>query len=270
MTNHSPELQEVLNLLQKKEKLVAMLAPSFPVDFPYPEIAGKLKRTGFDKVVEVATGAYETNRQTLLLLLKNPHKRYITSPCPSIVRLIKTKYPHLRQFVAQASSPMVNTAILTKEIYPKHRPVFVGPCLTKKLEAKEYPHLKIIVLTFKELFQIFDLLNIKDNPKDSSAKFDLVKGHTRLYPLSGGLAESAEINELLSEGEYEVISGLKESEEALSRFEKNQNIRLLDILFCPGGCVSGPGIHSQVPLEKRREPIIRHWAKYCSRIHNYK
>lgn len=269
MTNFSPELKETLDLLQKKAKLVAMLAPSFPIDFPYPQIAGKLRRAGFDKVVEVAAGAYETNRQTLLLLLKNTQKRYITSPCPSIVRLVRTKFPHLVKFLASAYSPMVNTAILTHEFFPQHRPVFIGPCLTKKLEAKEFPHLKIIALTFKELVQLFEILNIKDRPQDSQAKFDLVKGHTRLYPLSGGLAESAEINELLSEDQYEVVSGLTESEKSLTRFEQNPAIRLLDILFCPGGCVSGPGIHSKIPLKKRREPIIRHWAKYCSRIHNH-
>ena len=85
----STEQQEVINLLKNQGKLLVMLAPSFPVQFNYPQIAGCLKRLGFEFVVEVAVGAAETNRQLLELIKKYPTKRFITSPCPSIVRFIK-------------------------------------------------------------------------------------------------------------------------------------------------------------------------------------
>lgn len=64
----TPEIKELISLLNKKTKTVALLAPSFLVDFSYPEIVGMLKRLGFKYVVEVAAGAIETNRQLLALM----------------------------------------------------------------------------------------------------------------------------------------------------------------------------------------------------------
>src|SRR4030042_3890546 len=99
MSEVSPELKEFLQALEEKREMVAMLAPSFPIDFPYPGIVGKLKRLGFSYVLEVARGAEEVN-QELLRLMENPKARYITSPCPTIVRLVRTKYSHLAQYLA--------------------------------------------------------------------------------------------------------------------------------------------------------------------------
>ena len=45
---------QLLKLIKNKEKMVAMLAPSFLIDFSYPEIIGMLKRLGFEYVVEVS------------------------------------------------------------------------------------------------------------------------------------------------------------------------------------------------------------------------
>ena len=74
--NLTPEIKEFLNLLDKKTKMVAMVAPSFPVDFKYPDIVGMLKRLGFKYVAEVAKGAIETNKQLLALMKLHPDKRY--------------------------------------------------------------------------------------------------------------------------------------------------------------------------------------------------
>lgn len=88
----SPELELLLELIStRKEKLTAMLAPSFAIDFSYPEVVGKLKRAGFTYVVEVARGAVDTNSQVIEELSKDKSERVITSPCPSCVRYIKAQ-----------------------------------------------------------------------------------------------------------------------------------------------------------------------------------
>ena len=214
MEKHSPELQTFLQLLAKKEALTAMLAPSFPIDFSYPEIVGKLKRLGFKYVVEVARGAMETNQQLLELLRNNPQGRFITAPCP-----------------------------------------------VKRFEAKEdYPELGIVVLTYKEIIKAFELKKLKEDPTDKLAFFDIVGPPTRLYPISGGLAQSSGLNSLLTDEEYDVISGLALSKQSLEDFPKNQRIKVLDILFCEGGCILGQGIVSQLSAKERREKIISPWA----------
>lgn len=238
-----------------------MLAPSFPIDFSYPEIVGKLKRLGFSFVVEVSRGAMETNRQLLELIKNNPRGRYITSPCPAVVRLIRHRYPQLEPFLAPTASPMANTAKLVLEKYPGARPIFIGPCPAKRFEAKEdYPELGIVVLTFKEIKKVLKIKETGEDPGDSLASFDLVGAETRLYPISGGLTESSGLIDLLTDPEYDVVSGPKLVRQGLEDFQRNKEMRVLDILFCQDGCITGQGIKSSLPVKERREKVISHWS----------
>jgi len=256
----TPETEKLLALLEKKEKLVAMLAPSFVVDFSYPQIIGMLKRLGFKYVVEVARGAKETNRQLLALMKLHPEKRFITSPCPAIVRLIRNKYPELLPFLAKIDSPMSATAKIVLKKYPSCKRVFIGPCFAKKFEAKEdWPQLDILVLTFKELNEIFEIKGISPIPEDKNEHFDIASKETRLYPISGGLAQSSGIIRSLTDLQYDVVSGPKLAEEFLKKFPYQTDLKVLDILYCEGGCINGAGIISKESLDKRRQRVIAHW-----------
>ncbi len=257
----TPETEKLLEFIDKKEKLVAMLAPSFLVDFPYPEIIGMLKRLGFKYIVEVSAGAQKTNKQLLALLKIRPYNRYITSPCPVIVRLIRRKYPHLLSFLAPTDSPMSATAKIVAKKYPSCKKVFIGPCFAKKLEAKEdRANLEILVLTYKEIDRIFKMKNITPKKSDKSFKFDIIGKETRLYPISGGLAQSSGIIRTFTDTEYDVISGPKLVEKVLQEFLYKPELRVLDVLFCEGGCINGPAVITKDSLDKRREKIIGFWA----------
>ncbi len=261
MNNYSPELNEFLNLLDKKSRMLAMLAPSFIIDFNYPQIISSLKKLGFSYVLEVARGAQETNRQLKDLLQKYPNRRFITSPCPTTVRLIKSKYPHLLDNLAKIDSPMSATAKLASVKYPGYRPVFIGPCIAKKLESKEdWPELKILVLTYKELKEAFKIRNVAEAEKEELVFFDEAGKSTRMYPVSGGLAHSAGLNDILTDEEYDVISGRELVEKTLGEFPQSK-LRLLDILYCDGGCISGPGIVSGLDINQKRQKVISYWAK---------
>jgi len=256
------EIKELLNLIEKKSKTVAMLAPSFPVDFSYPEIVGMLKRLGFKYVVEVAAGAIETNRQLHALLKLHPHKRYITNPCASIVRLVKNKYPDLVPFLTPIDSPMIATAKIVAKKYPNYKKVYIGPCLVKKIEAREdHPELKILVLTYKEIAEVFKIKNISGKKSDKSSSFDIVGKETRLYPISGGLAQSSGLTKKLTDPEYDVISGLKLAEKAIQEFLDKPELKVLDILFCEGGCINGAGVITKDSLDRRRQKIITYWNR---------
>ena len=261
MENTTPEIKELLNLLSKKSKLAAMLAPSFPIDFSYPEIIGMLKRLGFKYVAEVARGAAETNRQLLALLKLHPHGRYITSPCPTIVRLIRNKYPELTSFLAPIDSPMIATAKIVSKKYPNYKKVFIGPCFAKKAEAKEdHSELDILVLTYKEIKKVFEIKNISPRKSDKSLSFDITGQNTRLYPVSGGLAQSSGLTRNLTDAEYDVISGPKLAEKTLQKFPTQIHLKVLDILYCEGGCINGPGTVTKDSLDRRRQKIITHWT----------
>ncbi len=249
---------KLVELLKKKVKLVAMLAPSFPIMYEYPQIVGRLKRLGFSYVVEVAVGAKKTNEEVLTLLKNNPGSRFIASPCASFVRLVRKKHPQLLPYLAfKADSPMVATAKIVREKYPGFKPVFIGPCIVKKLESSEdYSELDILVVNYKELDSVLQQLGIVDDPEDVNSLFDMSEKSTRIYPMDAGLTDTSGIRNILNEDEIMVVSGWKNCETALEEFEKNQKIRFLDILFCDGGCINGPGISSNLNLEERKKKII--------------
>lgn len=255
------EAKQLIDLLTAKEiSLTAMLAPAFIIDFPFPQIVGKLKRLGFKYVVEVALGAIDTNRQALEELKKHPEKRLITSPCPNIYQMIKSRYPALDKYLSKADSPMIAIARIVKEKFPLTKPVFIGPCLVKKIEAARYPELEILSITFKDLVQVFEYFKITAQPDDEKAAFDLATCNTRIYPISGGLAETAGIDRFLSKDEYRVVSGFQQVLESLDEFSRNPKLRFLDLLFCYGGCINGLGIvNIDLPLKERKNKVLDFW-----------
>lgn len=252
------ELEELISLLNKKEKLVAMLAPSFPIMFDYPGIITRLKKLGFSYVMEVSLGAMKTNQELVDLLKKNPEARYITTPCPTIVRMVKKQMPeYAKYFTHGVDSPMVATAKIAHEHFPGYRPVFIGPCLVKKMEAKEdVPELGIVVVTYNEMLSVFEKFGIGVEI-NSTDKFDLAgPGDTRLYPVDGGLAHSSGVLNNFGEEAVKIVSGWKNCLQAIRDFDKDTKVRLLDILFCDGGCIGGPGIKSSLDTQQRKQKIL--------------
>lgn len=249
--------------LKNKEKLVAMIAPSFVIMFEYPAIITMLRKLGFSYVVEVAVGARKTNEELKRAIEENPDKKYITSPCPTVVRMIKKQFPHLVKYLPpNVDSPMVATAKIVAEKYPGYRPVFIGPCIVKKLEASEdRPELNILVVTYAELLDVFARFNIQKetNPDD---KFDIEEaGLPRIYSIDGGLSHSGGLCLLFKKNEIKVVSNWKNCLEVLKNFESDTEVKLLDILFCDGGCIGGPGIKSDLMREQREQKILEFWAK---------
>lgn len=252
------EIDSLIQALSEKKKLVAMLAPSFPIVFSYPSIITMLRKLGFAYVVEVSLGAEKTNEELAELLKNNPNNRYITSPCPTVVRMVRQQMPqYAKYFTINVDSPMVATAKIVKEKYPDCQPVFIGPCIVKKLEAKEdHPELNILVVTYSELTQIFTQFNIQEE-SGVQDQFDLgEKGMTKIYPIDGGLSHSSGLIQGLQTGEVQIVSGWENCKEAIKNFDLNPKVRLLDILFCEGGCIGGPGIKSTLNTEERKKKIL--------------
>lgn len=252
------EIQTLIDLLTQKAKLAAMLAPSFPVVFPYPKIITMLRKLGFTYVAEVAAGAEKTNQELAKLMEQNPNTRYITSPCPTIVRMVKKTMPQYTKYFTQGvDSPMVATAKMVREKYPDYRPVFIGPCVLKKMEAKEdVPELNILAVTYQELSRVFTRFGVMEE-SNSTDKFDIAaSGVTRIYPMDGGLAYSSGLVYRMKPGEVKIVSGVRNNIAAIKEFDTNPNIKLMDILNCPGGCISGPGINSSLTTSERRQKLI--------------
>jgi len=257
----TPDAQKLVELLKHKQQLAAMIAPSFPIMYKENELIAKLRVIGFTYVLEVAAGAKRTNEAVLKALRDDSNARFITSPCPSFVRFVRTKFPQYEKYLAeQVDSPMIATARIANEMYPGFQPVFIGPCNVKKLESsQDYPELNILVITYKELEEVFAAVQagIEDTQQ---ASFDVSEVSTKIYPYDGGLTDSSGVRDILSDDEIRVVSGWKACEEALTEFESNPKIRLVDILFCEGGCINGPGVVSGLSIEDRKKKIQEYYT----------
>jgi iron only hydrogenase large subunit-like protein len=246
--------KEVENLkFPLRSKYVAMLAPSFVVEFPYPRIISKLKELGFDKVVELTFGAKMVNRDYHKKIAKS--KTFlISSACPGIVETIRTKLPNYENNLVRVDSPMIATGKICKKVYPKHKIVFISPCHYKKIEASKSMYIDFVI-DYSELENLFKKYKIRSsNKKINFDKF--YNDYTKIYPLSGALGKTAHLKGIICKEEIKNISGIF----GVINFLKNpdKKIKFLDVLFCKGGCIGGPCVVSKLSLEGRKKKILRY------------
>ncbi len=268
----TPELQTLVDALNH-EKIACLLAPSFPVDFQYPDIILNLKMIGVQKVVELTYAAKLINMEYEKILKENPDKRYICPNCPTVVKMIEFKYPELKEYIIDVASPMViMDRFVKKQYWSDYKTLFIGPCFAKKMEAKTYGI--DYAITFKELQDIFT--HNKENtiePKeftysvteDGTPDFDkFYNDYTKVYPLAWGVADSLHVKSIVDKSQILIVDGPKNLDAGFQAFKNNLNIRFLDILACEWWCIGGPGMMSKEPLEDRKQKVLD-YKQYCKK-----
>jgi iron only hydrogenase large subunit-like protein len=263
----SKELVDLLKVLQTK-RCVCLLAPSFIVDFKYPKIIKTLKKLGFAKVAELTFAAKMINSE-YRNLLKTSKKPIICANCPSIVKAIENKYPEYKENIADIASPMVIMGRFIKNHFEeKNICVFIGPCITKKIEALENPKDIDYAITFKELQQMIDyakknklFVDLKGRQTKDFDKY--YNDYTKIYPLPGAVAQTMHAKNILSEKQTLTCEGPENIDKTIKKITKN--IKFVDMLFCHGGCVGGPGIISEKDI-KYRENKVKKYRDACRKI----
>ncbi|MDD4382484.1 MAG: [Fe-Fe] hydrogenase large subunit C-terminal domain-containing protein [Candidatus Dojkabacteria bacterium] len=250
----------------KKYRFVCLLAPSFASEFDYPDIIYRLRKLGFDQVVELTFGAKMINHVYYEILKesidKKEEKTWIASPCPTLVNFIRVKYPNLVKNLVPVHSPMGAMSLICKKFYPKHKQVFIGPCITKKLEAGEIGTVDY-VLTFKELEEMLEenKIPLKITESKYCITFDkFYNDYTKIYPISGGLSDTLHYDDLLKDKDILVLEGLNDIIKVLDNFKDGcyKNYKFLDILNCKGGCINGPGMIGERSVSERRKRILKY------------
>jgi iron only hydrogenase large subunit-like protein len=238
-----------------KGKYVAMLAPSFVVDFSYPKIISQFRDLGFDKVVELTFGAKMINREYHKILEKSK-KLMISTVCRGIVETIKEKFPTYKKNLIPVDSPMIATAKICKKIYPRHKTVFISPCNFKKIESQNSPYVDYAI-DYKELQKLLEnnkLANRKHSKKSFEIFDKFYNDYTKIYPLAGGLSKTAHLKNILNSDETIIMGGIEEVTKFLNNPDKK--IKFLDVTFCKGGCIGGPCIVSKLPLNLKRKKVL--------------
>lgn len=254
-------LQEKIDLI-KNNNAVAMLAPTFAIDFKYPNIIGMLRKLGFEKVTELTFGARMVNWAYANYIKEHKDQKFfIASPCPTVVAMIQSQYPELIKYLMPIVSPMIAMAKVHKKFNKNCKVVFISPCWAKEnIEAPKVEEIDAVI-TLQDLKQIFDQEKIEEEDFTKKYYFDsFIREYTKIYPISGGLASTSHIQKLFKKGEILITDGV---ENLKNYFEEIKNgtskYRFFDVLNCDGGCIGGPAINRQdIPIEKRKEIIFEY------------
>ena len=127
---------------------------------------------GFTQVKEVAVGADMTvisEAEEYVEKVEHGDQKLLTSSCcPAFVATVKRHAPALADCISDTVSPMVARSKAVKHNDPGAITVFVGPCIAKKVEAREHPDEIDYSLTFEELKCMMDSQGI--NPAELEAE----------------------------------------------------------------------------------------------------
>jgi nitrogen-specific signal transduction histidine kinase/Fe-S-cluster-containing hydrogenase component 2 len=241
-------------------RVAALLAPSFPAGFDEApaQVAGAFRQAGFDYVVEVAQGADLVSDEYRRYLEEHPTGVHIATACPAVVEYVRKYHPGMADRLVPIVSPMVATALAVKELYGDDvRCVFVGPCVAKKAEARDPRLARLIdeVLTIPEAQRLLAERGAPAAGAEPGGWDPPHAGRARVFPLPGGLLDSAGLDRGILDPDVLVVSGHDETIEVLDGLAGADTgaTLLVEALMCRG-CYCGPGISSDEPglLRKRR------------------
>lgn len=248
---------QIIKKLLKGSRITALsLAPSFYANYPDKtpeELAGALKRAGFDVIAETAQGA-EVLSPLLREELSANNNPIISSSCPGVVNLIEKHYPELIPHLSSLLSPASIHALYLKEKYGQDvQVIFAGPCLAKIDEAFNSNSSIDYVLTFEQLDKI--LTDGNCFPGQPQQLDEYSQGKAVAYPVEQGAVRAAgfgdDYNQALNG------SGLEECISILQDLKSGTlNTRFIELLICQGGCINGPFMSRENSIASRKQTIL--------------
>lgn len=238
-----------LNAVEKKQKIVAIVAPAVAASFPdtYLNLNGWLKSIGVSAFFDVSFGAELTVKSYLEYIKGKDPKLVISQPCPAIVNYMEIYLPELLPHLAPADSPMMHAMKMVKEFYPdykKHKMMVVSPCVAKKREFEEVG-IGDFNVTIKSIQKYLseNKINLKKYP---AVEFDNDKAERAvLFSTPGGLLMTAEREAPDIRNKTRKIEGPQTVYKYFDKLEEqikhNRVPLLIDCLNCELGCNGGTG-----------------------------
>lgn len=252
---------DVLQMIRKGEKVVAIIAPSILGQFKttIDHVYGAFKAIGFSDVIEVAEGAMMTTSNEaheLLEKLEEGQPFMTTSCCPSYIELVDKHLPDMKPFVSSTGSPMYYTARLAKEKHPDAKIVFVGPCVAKRKEARKDEAVDFI-LTFEEVGSILDGFDIQLEQTESFSVLNTSVREAHGFAQAGGVmgAVKAYLKDEADKINAIQISDINKKNIALLRAcakTKKASGQFIEVMACEGGCITGPCTHNDIVSGRRQ------------------
>ena len=253
------EVFDVLKEMKAGEKVIAMVAPAVLAQFgkPLEQVYGSLKSLGFHDVVEVAYGAEETIRreaEELKEKIEEGQPFMTTSCCPAYVNLTKKHIPEIVKYVSSTGSPMHYTAQYAKEKFPSCKTVFIAPCASKKAEGAADANVDY-VWTFRELDAVMQGYGIDIESTMPYTPAEAASCDAYNFAKTTGVFNAVK-NHIGDESlEGVVIADLNKKNIAMLKgYAKTGKCpgKLVEVMSCPGGCITGPCTCSSAGEAARR------------------
>jgi len=248
------QVVQLIQALKGRQQIYAILAPSFVGQFGVQakpgQIVAALRQLGFREVFEAALGAdvvVLAETEEFIHAMKTGHPYLTSSCCPAFVAMVEKHLPQQRGYVSTTISPMIAAARMIKEKDPRALVAFIGPCIAKKTEGRQYPALIEFVLTFEEMAAI--LVGAEINVTKLSAELFCPKGSREgiIFAKAGGVAQAVgdTLAQLLPDRllKIEHCDGLANCKDLLIKLQQGIiGTNFVEGMACPGGCVGGPGV----------------------------
>lgn len=249
------ELEKVKAYLKEEKITIASVAPSFAalLEDRRGRFVTALKQLGFNYVEETVIGAEMVTAVYKTYGQMPGEQCYITSCCPTINGLIQKHYPEVLPYLIPVVSPAICHGRLLKKKYGESaKVVFIGPCLSKKIEGIEEEAIDA-VLTFEEVKEWIDSQMNLDSLEE--LPFDQGNQRQRRYPIVGGV--TATIDETRLPRKIIQIDGVEECIDMIESILKGGfKNTLLEVHGCRHSCISGPGMpQDDINIYERKERV---------------
>lgn len=240
-----------LDVMDQYEYKVALPAPSLYSQFNNLDdtniVLNALLKMGFDDVYEVSAAAELVSEATRQYLSEHEEQMpVISTACPSVVRLIRVRFPNLIPHLLPLNPPVEVAAILAAKKAMKETGLsrdkigimFISPCPSKVTyvkaplgtEKSQIDQVLAIKDVYPRLLACMKEVVAEDYPAiGTSGKIGISWGH------SGGEASGLFTESYLAaDGIENVIRVLEDMED-----QKFTNLRFVELNACNGGCVGG-------------------------------
>ena len=238
-----------MDVLNTFDYTIALPAQTLYAQFPGMRdrniVLTALKKLGFDDVFEVSVACDAISRAvTQDLYYDRLPEHVISSSCPTVVRIIRSRFPALLPNLLNYRSPMELAARWAKQLAAEKTGlppkkigcIYITGCPAKVTSSRrplgEQESFVDAVLSISDIYPLLQpLLKDIEKPEILARSGPLGVGWAK----SGGEAYASQASHsLYADGIENVINVLEALED-----EKIHQARFIELNACPGGCVGG-------------------------------
>lgn len=269
-----------LDVLSNYEYTVALPAPSLYAQFNNLDdiniVLTALKKMGFDDVYEVSGAAELVSEMSRKYVAERKEQwPIISTACPSVVRLIRVRFPNLIEHLLPICAPVDLAATIARKKameatgLPKEKIgiIFISPC-PAKVTAKYLPlgteKSEIdAVLAIKEVYP--KLLPYMKECIDQVEELAIAGKIGISWGSTGGEAGGLLTdNYLAADGIENVIRVLEDIED-----QKFTNLEFIELNACNGGCVGGVlTVENPFVAKVKLKRLRKYMPVACTRLSN--